>query len=82
MNRSQRRDNAFLVLRTHHRAKRILDADVPKFEALIRRCRTDEETQQVLGALHHYMEDIKTASDRYARLARDDDPFDDSDDSS
>ncbi len=42
---------------------------------LIRRCRTPKETSQVMQALHHYMEDIKTASDRQALLMRDDDVF-------
>lgn len=70
--RDSRRDNALAVLRAHQRTGKILPNDVPKFEQLIRRCRTSEETAQVLGALDHYLNDIKTATDRYALLMQDD----------
>jgi hypothetical protein len=73
--RPQRRDTALAVLRAHHKAHKILDQDLPTFEMLFRRCRTSEETAQVMAALHHYMEDIRTATDRYAVLMRDKDFF-------
>lgn len=59
----------------HEKTGKILPEDVPKFEMLIRRCRTPEEHGQVMSALNHYLDDIKTANDRYARLIRDDDPL-------
>jgi hypothetical protein len=77
VSRSQRRDTALAVLRTHEKAGSILPEDVPKFEMLIRRCRTPEEHGQVMFALNHYLDDLKTAPDRYARLLRDDLGLDD-----
>lgn len=79
MSRPKRRDNALAVVRAHHKAGKILDADLPRFEMLIRRCRTPEDIEQVMAALHHYMEDIRTATDRHALIMRDKDIFDDPD---
>lgn len=72
MNRDQRRNTALAVLRAHQVIGRILPEDVPKFEMIIRRCRTAEEHAQVMAAMDHYLNDLKTASDKYARLLRDD----------
>jgi hypothetical protein len=65
------------VLHAHQRLGKILPQDVTKFEMIIRRCRTLEEHVQVMQALDHYLNDIKTAPDRYARLLRDDLGLDD-----
>jgi hypothetical protein len=62
-----------MVVKTLHRAKKILDTDVAKFEALIRKCRTPEEIGQVLAAIKHYCTEMETAPDRYAVIMRDDD---------
>lgn len=60
------------VLRAHQKQGEVLEQDFPKFEMLIRRCRTPEEYDQVMGALNHYLADLKTGTDRYAKLLRDD----------
>jgi len=56
----------------HQKRGEIQEQDVPKFEMLIRRCRTTEEYAQVVAALNHYLDDLKTGTDRYAKLLRDD----------
>lgn len=55
----------------------ILPEDGPKFEMIIRRCRTLQDHAQVMAAIDHYLNDLKTAPDRYARLLRDDLGLDD-----
>jgi hypothetical protein len=77
--RSQRRDAALAVLKMHDRSGKILPGDASKFEMLIRRCRTPEDHAQVMAALTHYLDDMSTSSDRYARLMRDDILKDDDD---
>jgi hypothetical protein len=80
VNRDQRRNIALSVLGAHRRSGRILPEDSVKFEMIIRRCRTLEEHVQVMAAMDHYLNDMKTATDRYARLLRDDLGLDDAED--
>jgi len=80
VSRDQRRNTALAVLHAHQRNGKILPEDVPKFEMIIRRCRTLEDHVQVMAALTHYLSDLKTAPDRYARLLRDDLGLDDAED--
>lgn len=80
MSRDQRRNTALAVLKAHQKNGKVLSEDIPKFEMLIRRCRTLEDHVQVMAALDHYLNDLKTAPDRYARLLRDDLGLDDAGD--